>query len=180
MYTPSRREKRILEYLAQKEQASIQELAAYLSVSLMTVHRDLNRLAAEGRVRKSHGEVSLAVPGSELSGCAMCGKFVGERTAFIINLGNGVQKRTCCAHCGLLLYLQIGGLPLAADFLHDYMVSAAQAVYLIQSDLTVCCLPGVFVFGERSEAEKFRLGFGGKLVDMTEAIRFLAEGERKT
>ncbi|MFZ5808752.1 MAG: DeoR family transcriptional regulator [Chloroflexota bacterium] len=180
MNSPSRREKRILEYLAQKEHVSIQELAAHLSVSLMTVHRDLNRLAAEGRVRKSHGEVSLATPGSQTSGCAMCGKLVVDRTAFMVNLGTGIQKRTCCAHCGLLLYQQIGGLPLAADFLHDYMVSAAQAIYLIQSDLTVCCMPSVFVFGERSEAEKFRLGFGGKLVDMTEAIRFLSEAEKIT
>ncbi len=177
MPTPSQREKQILEYLEQKGSLSIQELAARLSASPMTVHRDLNRLAAEGRVQKTHGGATLAAPPEMDKGeCAMCGKPVVERTAFVISLEDGKRRRACCPHCGLMLQQKTGGIVLTTDFLHGHMLSASQAVYLIQSDLTVCCAPSVLSFGSRQEAEKFRKGFGGQLVDMAEAIGFLHRG----
>ena len=65
------------------------------------------------------------------------------------------------------------GVSLTADFLHNHMVSAPQAVYVIQSELTVCCAPSVLSFSSRQEAEKFQSGFGGKLATMEDAVGFL-------
>ena len=59
------------------------------------------------------------------------------------------------------------------DFLYGHMISANQAIYLIDCDLKVCCVPTILTFGSQQEAERFQIGFGGKLASMDEAIQFL-------
>jgi len=175
--TSADREKQILDLIKKKGNVSIQELAGTLSVSTMTIHRDLNRLEEKGLVRKRHGSASLA--GNELGegACAMCGKSTHDRRVFIIYLSNGEQKTTCCAHCGLMLLTVIKGAwqSMTMDYLHGHMVSANKAVYLIGCDLTVCCIPTILTFGSRQEAECFQAGFGGTLASMDEAIQYLME-----
>lgn len=167
------REQQILKLLQEKGNASIQELAEGLSVSGMTIHRDLNRLAAAGLIAKTHGGAALASSEADRDGCAMCGKSLTERTLFLVNLPGGEQRRACCAHCGLMLQMQTGGVSMTADFLHNHIVSANQAIYLLQSELTICCAPSVLSFGSRQDAEKFQKGFGGTLASMEEAVQFL-------
>ena len=173
--TSTDREKQILELIKKKGSVSVQELADTLSVSTMTIHRDLNRLEEKGQIRKWHGGASLA--GDELAegACAMCGKSTHERKVFIIYLSNGEQKVTCCAHCGLMLLTVAKGAwqSMTMDYLHGHMVSANKAVYLIGCDLTVCCIPTILTFGSRQEAERFQAGFGGTLASMDEAIQYL-------
>lgn len=173
--SPVARERQILELLRDKGSASIQELAETLSVSTMTIHRDLGRLENMGRIKKQHGSASIAeeAPGDDL--CAMCGKSNQGKKVFIIHLANGEQKHTCCAHCGLMLLTVTKGAwqSLTMDFLHGHMVSANQAIYLIGCDLTVCCVPTILTFGSRTEAERFQAGFGGKLASMDETIHYL-------
>ena len=67
---------------------------------------------------------------------------------------------------------------MTADFLHGHIVSAGQAVYLLESELTVCCVPSVLSFGSRAEAERFEKGFGGRLANLKETMRFLHETMR--
>jgi len=169
------REKKILELIKKKGSVSIQELAGALSVSTMTVHRDLNRLEEMGHIRKRHGSASLAVDEFGEDSCAMCGKPTQGKQVFIIYLADGGQKTTCCAHCGLMLLTVTKGAwqSLAMDFLHGHMISANQAIYLIGSDLTVCCIPSILTFGSRQEAERFQAGFGGELASMDDAIQHL-------
>ena len=169
------REKQILELVKKKGNVSIQELADTLSVSVMTIHRDLNRLEEKGQVRKWHGGASLA--GDELgeSACAMCGKSTQGKKVFIIYLANGEQKVTCCAHCGLMLLTVTKGAwqSMTMDYLHGHMISANKAIYLIGCDLNVCCVPTILTFGSRQEAERFQTGFGGSLTSMDKAIQYL-------
>ncbi len=174
----SPREQQILDILNKKGRASVQELAGKLSVSAMTIHRDLNRLAAAGLIVKSHGGASLAAPAAgPRDACAMCEKPVNERTAFLLRLSSGEQRRACCAHCGLMLQEMTADVQqvLTADFLHLHVVSAPQAAYLIESGLTVCCVPSVLAFGSEAEARKFQKGFGGSVVDQAGAMRFLKD-----
>lgn len=172
------REQNILELLKTQGSASIQELTEALQVSAMTVHRDLNRMAAAGLLQKTHGGAMLTT--ASTSGCAMCGKSVHERTVFLFSLPNGEQRRACCAHCGLMLQQGTPGASQAmtADFLHGHIVSAGQAVFLLESELTVCCVPSVLSFGSRTEAERFQKGFGGRLADFKGTLSFLHETMR--
>jgi DeoR family transcriptional regulator, copper-sensing transcriptional repressor len=169
------REKKILEYLQQHGNASIQELVEIFGVSNMTIHRDLDKLEKAGHIQKKHGGAALAVTAATVEPCAMCGKSVSERTLFLLKLENENEKRACCAHCGLMLQRHHSDAwqSLTADYLRGHMVSAKQAVYLIGCDLNICCVPSILSFGSQADAEKFQKGFGGSLVTMEQAIRHL-------
>ena len=176
-YSSIDREKKILEFLQKQGSASIQELAEAFDVSNITVHRDLNKMEQAGHIQKKHGGVTLA-DRSTVSGeyaCSMCNKPVSGRTVFIVQFENGEQKRACCAHCGLMIQSQTNDAwqSLTADYLHGHMVSANQAIYILGSELNICCVPSILSFGSKQDAEKFQKGFGGNLVNMDDAIRHL-------
>ena len=176
-YSSLEREKKILELLQTQGSTSIQELVEALNVSNMTIHRDLNKMEQAGHIQKKHGGVTLvdrAIVSGEYA-CSMCNKPVSERTVFIVQFENGEQKRACCAHCGLMIHSQAKDAwqSLTADYLYGHMVSANQAIYVIGSELNVCCVPSVLSFGSQKEAEKFQAGFGGHLFTMEEAVAHL-------
>ena len=173
MTTSIDREKKIVEILQKQGSASIQELVEVFGVSNMTIHRELNKLAEAGSIQKKHGGVVLA--NQSPVGCAMCNKPISERTVFIVRLESGEQRRACCAHCGLMIQSEAEDAlqSLTADYLHGHIISADQAVYILGSDLTVCCVPSVLSFGSRRDAEKFQKGFGGTIADIEEAIQYL-------
>lgn len=171
------REKKLLEYLQEHESASIHELAQVFGVSNMTIHRDLDKLEKAGHVHKRHGGARLAGKSNTTVGyaCEMCGKPIAERTLFLVKLESGEEKRACCAHCGLMMQsreLRVWQT-LTADYLHGHIVSANQAVYVIESELTICCVPSILSFGSTADAKKFQKGFGGDLMNMAEAMRHL-------
>ncbi len=156
-----------------------------MGVSPMTIHRDVNKFVEEGMLAKVHGEVVLP-ENDKGDGCAMCRKPVSERTAYLLILTNGEQKRACCAHCGLMMQMQLQMHPLgehvwqpmATDFLHGHILSANQAVFVLESDLTVCCVPSVLTFGSEREAEKFAAGFGGTVARMSEVLQHFQDMTR--
>jgi len=176
-YSSIDREKKILELLQTQGSASIQELAEVFNVSNMTIHRDLNKLEQSGQIQKKHGGVTLVEKSLLVSEytCAMCNKPVSERTVFIVQLDTGEKKRACCGHCGLMIQGQTSNMwqSLTTDYLHGHMVSANQAVYLVGSELNICCVPSVLSFGSQQEAEKFQKGFGGSIVNMETATQQL-------
>jgi DeoR family transcriptional regulator, copper-sensing transcriptional repressor len=176
-HTAIEREKKILEYLQDHGNASIQDLVAVFCVSNMTIHRDLDKLEKAGYVQKKHGGAALvekpAMTASNI--CEMCGKPISDRTLFLVKLENGEEKRACCAHCGLMLHSREPNIwqSLTADYLRGHVVSAKQAVYVIGSELNICCVPSVLSFGAREDAEKFQRGFGGTLMTMEQVIHQL-------
>lgn len=177
---PSMRHESILEWLKQEHMLSVEELAHRLGVSIMTVHRDLNTLAEAGLVEKVHGGVRLRttmppLPQSTTPMCALCGMYVGSRTAFIVQPTDDDPVQTCCPHCGLLLVHQVKSFStvLTRDFLYGHMLNAQQAIYLSEPDITLCCAPGVLAFAHMNDALRFQKGFGGTVLTFGEAIEHL-------
>ncbi|MBB4066309.1 DeoR/GlpR family DNA-binding transcription regulator [Gellertiella hungarica] len=62
--TPERtRIEAIADFVTQRGEVRIDELAAHFGVSRMTIHRDIDRLAQQGVLRKLHGSVSAQPSG---------------------------------------------------------------------------------------------------------------------
>jgi DeoR family transcriptional regulator, copper-sensing transcriptional repressor len=171
---PSKRQRQILDKLQTEPLLTIPELVEWLRVSAMTVHRDLNQLATAGLVIKTRGGVELpahnAAGSAKAAGCGMCGGEVHARTAFTVQNQQGNLIRACCAHCGLLLLQLTSGAKAAFtnDFIHDRVVDARGAIYLIESQVSLCCVPSILSFLNVEEAHGFRCGFGGTVMDYAE------------
>lgn len=172
------RQEKILDCLSEKETCTIQELAEQLSVSAMTIHRDLDKLSEQGEVVKVHGGAMLrpsAKAADAPSVCPMCQQGVRDQLAFSLQFDDESSKQACCPHCGLMmLNMNTPSVMLATDFLHGNKVNALQAFYLINPALQTCCSPAVISFISRDDAERFQQGFGGELMDFVAARDFLS------
>ncbi len=171
------RQEQILIELKENEVLTILQLAKQLDVSIMTIHRDLNRLAAAGKVQKLRGVARLAT--SDLADipsnrCEQCGMRVPQRTAVSIHLTDGQKLSACCPHCGILLLAQheTAVSTLAREFLYGRMVNIHQSYFSINSDVQLCCLPNTICFSSEADARKFQLGFSGEVMDFKEAMTF--------
>ncbi len=184
---PSMRQESILMWLREESPLTIVQLAERLGVSAMTVHRDLGKLAAEKRVQKIHGGVKLAtttipsvptaatVPTATI--CKMCGMRVARRTSFSIHNKQGETYHACCPHCGMLLLQRCDDVDsaLAREFLYGRMVNVHQAFFVIDSDITLCCMPSTICFASESDAARFQKGYGGQVMDFETAVTFLTD-----
>lgn len=180
MKTAYLRRQEILSHLRKNDSGSTQELAELLSVSAMTIHRDLDRLAEDGEVVKVHGGAILLRPTTPLasnhaSTCPMCQQSVREQLAFVLQFNDKSQKQACCPHCGLMMMnMQSPALVLATDFLHGNKVNALQATYLIAPELKTCCSPAVIAFSSYEDAQHFQQGFGGEIASFLKTKDFLS------
>ncbi len=183
---PSKREESILMWLREESPLTIVQLAERFAVSTMTVHRDLDKLAAAKLVQKVHGGVKLAaatiqtVPTATI--CKMCGMRVARRTSFSIHKRQGETYHACCPHCGMLLLQRCDDVDsaLAREFLYGRMVNVHQAFFVIDSDITLCCMPSTICFASESDAARFQKGYGGQVMDFETAVTFLTDHHSHT
>jgi DeoR/GlpR family transcriptional regulator of sugar metabolism len=175
---PKDRQQQILLWLHEQTTLTIDDLAARLNVSAMTIHRDLNELAQSGYVEKVHGGVTLAErvsPASEAAHvCSLCGVQVSARTTFLIQREHE-PFYACCPHCGFLMLDDLGqsSTVLVREFIYGRMVNALQATYLIESDIHLCCVPSILAFTSLADAERVQLGFNGWSATFDEARRYM-------
>lgn len=178
------RQQQILQWLHEQKSVSVEELVSRLNVSVMTVHRDLDRLVKAGLVRKSYGCAALveSEATSPSRRCSLCQNEIASRSTFIVNLPNGEVLNACCAHCGILL---LGQQPefisaLARDFIYGRMTEATRAYYVLESRVQLCCLPSTLCFSTREDAQSFATGFGGTITDFAQACSYLADYHQHT
>ena len=181
MIAASRRQY-ILDQLDQKGSVQIQELSQELGISTMTVHRDLDQLAADGHLQKVRGgAVARQIARAEEDECPTCHGPIHRRNPMILHLQNGTHRQTCCAHCGLMALASSPAefnAALATDFLYGRTVNAQSATYIVSPRITVCCTPTILAFERRADADSFQQGFGGQLMSMKSAIEFLRMDNR--
>ncbi|MDQ7083346.1 MAG: DeoR family transcriptional regulator [Aquificota bacterium] len=78
------------------------ELSRYFNVSLMTIYRDLKELEEEGRIVRRHGYIELKKEEEpQGNACAVCGKDVELRLAFIYILKGGRRYTPAVPTAGL-------------------------------------------------------------------------------
>jgi nitrous oxide reductase accessory protein NosL len=173
--TVAERHSQIIALLAERGSTSIEELGRVLRVSKMTVHRDLDALAAEKRLRKVHGGAALIDEADNETQCYFChGEILPHsRTKVTIYLHDGTYRQACCPHCGLLALSNLGASAASAlvtDFLHGRVVNAQIATYVVGADLDICCAPTTLAFHVRADADRFQRGFGGQVLSLNKAI----------
>jgi hypothetical protein len=178
-FPPDARRAQILAWLSEHQTMTIDDLAERLAVSTMTVHRDLDSLVSSRKVVKVHGGAMLAEERAEKSKpcCALCERSIPHRTAFKIRLPDGQTLQACCPHCGLLLLAEYADAvsALARDFLYGRMVNVRQASYVIESSVSVCCVPSVLCFSCEDDARRFQTGFGGQVLSFEAANALLVQ-----
>jgi DeoR/GlpR family transcriptional regulator of sugar metabolism len=172
----SERQKKIYQLIASQQSIGIQEIGDHFSISIMTVHRDINRLVSAGLIQKGHGVVSLIEQVVDRQHCSICGGYISERTKFILNRMNGEQLLACCIHCGLILLNTTDQIvsTMVPDFIYGTMVSVHDCTFVVGSTVKLCCTPTILGFGSRVDAEYFIKGFGGSLSDFN-GIRGFAQ-----
>jgi hypothetical protein len=176
--TPAERHEQILTWLREDQLLRIDELAARLAVSNMTIHRDLDVLAEQGLVEKVHGGVRLPDPYTvPTETCRLCDMPVKTRLHFVITTKEGQTIRACCPHCGLLLldsYPDVASA-LLKDFIYGKIVNVRQASFVVESRIAVCCEPSVLAFANTTDATDFQHGFGGRVMDFVQIRRHLSD-----
>jgi DNA-binding Lrp family transcriptional regulator len=174
---PNTRQAQILAWLEETPTLTIDELVRRLGVSAMTVHRDLDVLHRAGSVTKVHGGVTLhetkTVPNPSV--CGVCELSLGARTSFVIQLENGDHHHACCPHCGLLRLNDLRSVAtvLTKDFIYGRTINARQGIYVVESEITLCCVPSVLCFASVDDASRFQRGFSGKIMNFKEAQQYL-------
>ena len=90
------------------------------------------------------------------------------------------QVRACCPHCGILLLSHEAEeeSALAREYLYGRMVNVYQATYVLGSDVRLCCVPTVLCFASITDAEKFSHGFGGQVMNFSQALIHLASSHQ--
>jgi Fe2+ or Zn2+ uptake regulation protein len=173
------RQNQIVELLAERGAVQVEDLVNLLGVSKMTVHRDLDALEAEGRLRKVHGGAALA-DAAQSNECSFCHGTIppDSRSKVTMHMADGTHHHACCPHCGLLELPSLGNTVasvLVTDFLYGRVVNARSATYVVAPALDICCAQTTLAFQGQADAERFQRGFGGQLLNLTQAIDVLRD-----
>jgi biotin operon repressor len=176
--SPFERRKWILERLQQRGSLSLEDITAELKVSTMTINRDVQALAVEGIVKRTHGGIVLPDVTRQETTCATCHAPISNRMQFLYTTATGANLVYCCPHCG---FAQLGRFSnvigvYATDFLYGTMIDAYNATFVIGSRVSQCCEPTVLSFKHHEDAAAFSSGFGGTVFSINEAIAFLYPG----
>ena len=112
---------------------------------------------------------------SEVKRCIVCGMDVSKypHTKYVVTTTGGEEFITCGAQCGLTLHLRLKEKfksATATDLLSNRSFDAQKGFYVYKSTVITDMAPGFIAFINRTNAEKFQKGFGGKVVTYQEAL----------
>ena len=91
---------------------------------------------------------------------------------FTVTFTSGQTRIYACPRCALsTINLKEVASAQATDFFSRRSINAEAASYLVGSEVNACCGTSWLVFSSRKAAEKFALGFGGKVLTYDEALK---------
>jgi DeoR family transcriptional regulator, copper-sensing transcriptional repressor len=178
---PIERQQQILTWVEEEGTLRVSEISSRLGVSEMTVYRDLKPLLENNKITKTSTGISAAIQddSKRKDRCVYCLKPATNRKSVQLIKTDHSIEQTCCPHCGLLRYQDIGDVVaqiMCRDFLTDVTISGKTATYLIGANLNLnCCHPQVIAFDSRMQASQFQKGFGGTLHSFHEAISLISK-----
>lgn len=175
MNTLSPRQQTILEIVNKKGNVLIDEIQQIMDISQATAYREIQTLIQLGAVSKIPGGVRRMELNS--THCLQCGGEINSRLGFLIEKKDGSQLSACCAHCGLMAITANSNINTAmtADFMYGTMLNVRQAWYVLHDDIGICCTPSVLSFSKQEDAKRFVKGFGGSVVNFTDAQHMIKE-----
>jgi Fe2+ or Zn2+ uptake regulation protein len=156
------RQNQIIELLAEHGSVQVDDLVNQLNVSKMTVHRDLDALEADGRLRKVHGGAALA-EAAQSNECTFCHGAIpaDSRSKVTLHMVDGTQHHACCPHCGLLAVA--GNTVVCAGDRFPVRARGECALGDVCGPvLDICCAPTTLAF-RRSRCRTVAAGFGGQI-----------------
>jgi len=169
------RQREILKLVNQKGDLTVEELRQAIDISQATAYREIQDLAQMGLVNKVSGGIRRVENSPQR--CVQCGRENNPRTSFQIEQTNGEKLTACCAHCGLMAITRRANISTAmtTDFFYGTLLNASQAWYILNSSVNLCCRPSTLTFSDPEDARRFVLGFGGELLDFTQAQQKIKE-----
>jgi Fe2+ or Zn2+ uptake regulation protein len=165
----SPRQREIINLLSQKEYLSAAELQERFEISQATAYREIQSLVEQGYAAKTPGGIGQSEQDTGKR-CLQCKREAKPSLAFIIETSGGQKSTACCAHCGLMaLEHQPVASAMATDYFYGTIINAAQAWYVLESQVAPCCSPSVLTFASQEDASRFAAAFNGKLADFSQA-----------
>ena len=134
--------------------------------------------AGAGRLVAALWIAALAASAWAAGTCAKCGMDLSKHihTRYETVLGDGSRVVTCGVQCGLLLEAAKGvQRAWATDFITGRRIDASRAWYVVGSGAVPDMAPGAIAFRSKDDAERFRRGFGGRVLGWAEARKALTE-----
>ena len=118
--------------------------------------------------------------GGEVKRCIVCGMDVSKypHSKYGVRTMEGEESVTCGVQCGLTLHLRLKEKfksSTATDLLSNRSFDAQKGFYVYKSTVITDMAPGFIAFINRTNAEKFQKGFGGKVVTYQGALEIWKE-----
>ena len=181
------RRRALIDWLNERNALTLAEIVERFKVSKMTAHRDLALLEKRQVLKRIHGGAvaapkEQATPGpagkprQKLEDCPICHRQVGQHLLYSLTPRDGDQLCYCCAHCGVSAQLATSGpmaMALATDFLTGRPHPAQHSWFVLGSVVVPCCRPSLLTFEDEAMARRFRLGFGGEVGRLADALAYL-------
>lgn len=125
--------------------------------------------------------LATAVQAEEREGCKLCGMYIDqyEKTSTIITAKDGSVEKTCGSADMLRLVADAGGAEsFSSVIVHDWAsgreIAAADATYVIGSDLVPDMIPNIIAFADQSAADSFIAEHGGATLTLSQALQSIS------
>jgi len=118
---------------------------------------------------------------ADREGCKLCGMYIDQyqKTSAVVTGKDGAVHKTCGGADMLRLVADAGGVgAFSSVIVHDWAsgkeIAAAEATYVIGSDLVPDMIPNIIAFADQSAAKGFVAEHGGAVLTLDQALQAIS------